>query len=281
MATYERRGRLSIVFAGVFAAIVSGCGEVPAGRLAPFFTVPITINGEPIGDAVIDTGGGFELMLRKPFGLRIIDEATVLAFGGQVVVDVTEGFAYTAAGTPATAAAALVGTPVCDCNGLGFLFFQQTGTVLALDFQMGTAAFLRSLPPADVIIPFSAPPDQLPDFDSAFIEIEVSMGNASIRTLGLLDTGAAVTIVRRGLVGVPGLFTPNQLEVVIGHEQLGTLGATVGLHETAGLPDVILGNDLMATWANRWYFDFAPGAGRVSVVFGGAQAIDTTSTQTE
>ncbi len=274
----------------VWLVLAGGCGDPLAGQPAGLFSVPLEVNGEAVGEAVIDTGGGYEVMLREPFGLAIVGTAEVLAFGGKELVQVTEQFPYSAGGTGATADFAIVGLSICDCNGLGYHFFRKTGIVLGVDFSVPVATFHATVPqgasgPGDeeecedhlcthrVTLPFEPPPPFLANLDSAFIEVEVAAGGETATVLGLLDTGAAVTMMRRGLLGgqrsslpYPAPLNPNRLEVTIEHPRLGTVAALVGLFDTQGLPDVILGTDVMRAWGERWYFSFAPNAGAVTVV---------------
>ena len=276
----------------IAAGSVGGCGNVVQEAPAPLFGVPLTINGEPVGPAIIDTGGAYEILLRERFGLSSIGRAEVLAFGGVEVLDVAEGFHYCAGGWEASVDAAIVGLSACDCNGLGFFFFRKTGAVLAIDFENLQSVFLDDLPEFGgtvsgglddslIVIPFAAPPPSLPEFDSAFIEVEVAfaseVGDASpnssesITLLGLLDTGATATVMRRGLLDAPTIDIPfdrDRMSVTIHHEQLGTLAAEVGLFDTEGLPDLILGTDAMRAWADQWYFKFDEVGGTVVAVRG-------------
>lgn len=262
LAVTRRAQIIGIVSA--WPAFAAGCGDVPVTRLAPLFNVPLSIEGEPVGSAIIDTGGGYELLLRDSFGLQVVDTVEVLAFGGKEAVGVTEGFQYTAGGWDSTTDAALVGLSVCDCNGLGFHFFRKTGAVLGLDFANPRAMFLPVAPTGGVTIPFHPPPSFLTGFDSAFVQIEIASEGDSRTVLGLLDTGTNASVMRRGLVGTPSSLTPDRLDVTVTAESLGTVAVQVGLFETAGLPDVILGTDVMRSWSDRWYFFFAKERGTVT-----------------
>lgn len=245
---------------GVCAA--SGCGNVLSLQGAPLFNVPLRINGKPIGPGIIDTGGGYELMLRDTFGLDVAGTAEVLAFGGREQVRVTEGFRYTAGGWEAEAESALVGLSVCDCNGLGYHFFRKTGAVLVLDFPSRTAAFVAVVPASGVIIPFERPPNHLLDFEAAFIRVRVATDGDETQVLGVLDTGTNVTVLRRGLVAASA--RADRLAVRITEERLGSTSVRARLFDTADLPDVILGTDVMREWSDRWYFSFADGGGSVT-----------------
>jgi hypothetical protein len=245
--------------------LAGGCGDVFPSRSVPLFSVPLVIEGKPVGTAIIDTGGGYELMLRDSFGLNMVGTTEVLAFGGTEEVGITEGFRYAAGGWSAQAESALVGLSVCDCNGLGFYFFQKTGAVLALDFENVTASFVLWAPGDGVVLPFQPPPTHLTGFDSAFIEVEVQSGGDSRTVLALLDTGTNASVLRRRLVGTPSPLAPNIVRVTIAEPQLGTVWAQVGLFDVAGLPDMILGTDVMRAWADRWYISFASTGGTMTV----------------
>lgn len=255
-----------------------GCGGVLGEAPAPLFLVPLEIEGHKTGGAIIDTGGGYEVLLRNNFGLEVIDTVEVLAFGGRASVDLTEGFAYSAGGLPRTAPTAIVSDSICDCNGLGFFFFRETGVVLGLDFVNARAVFLSTAPAGGVTIPFEAPPAHLYGFDTAFVEVEVASGGAMTEVVGLLDTGANITLMRRGLVGAAPALDPNRQSVTISHDRLGTVAVGVVLFETEGLPDVILGTDVMRVWADEWYFCYSPAGGSV-VAFRPGDAVEAPQQQ--
>ena len=251
---------------GLTAAWGGGCGAVLPPSPAPLFTVPLSVEGESVGTAVIDTGGGYELILRDSFGLSLVDTVEVLAFGGKEMVAVTEPFTYSVGGTEATADFALVGLSVCDCNGVGFHFFRKTGTVLALDFPAGRADFTSVAPEGGVSLAFEPSPPELVDFDSAFIEVEVQFGERSQTVLGLLDTGTTASVMRRELFGAGVSAASDRLNIRIGRGELGTVAAQISLFDTAGLPDLIIGADIMRAWSDRWFFTFAPRGGHVTVL---------------
>lgn len=242
----------------------SGCGDIFAPAPAPLFTTPIEIETEPIGQAIIDTGGGYELMLRDEFGLKIVDTVEVLAFGGIELVGLTEGFVYSAGGLKTEAQAALVGLSVCDCNGLGFHFFRKTGAVLGLDFQALSASFMPVVPVGGVTLPFQPAPPELSRFDSAFIQVQIETADSSITVTGLLDTGTNTTALRRGLVEATNPLTPDRADIFVLHPDLGKVAVNVRLFDTRGLPDIILGTDIMRAWSDRWYFFFARQGGTVT-----------------
>ena len=150
--------------------------------------------------------------------------------------------------------------------------------MLGLDYPNTRTEFLAFVPEGGVRIPFQPPPSYLEGFDSSFVEIEVATCGDSRTVLGLLDTGTTASVMRRGLVEegtdkddlCPALFyrpalTPDQLDVTVSHERLGTVAVRVGLFDTPGLPDLILGTDVMRVWADRWYFSFTPQGGSVTV----------------
>jgi len=223
------------------------------------------VEGAPVGHAVIDTGGGYEILLREAFGLSLVDTVEVLAFGGKETVALTEPFIYSVSGMEATADFALVGLSVCDCNGVGFRFFRKTGTVLALDFPAGRADFASAAPQGGVSLAFEPPPPNLLDFDSAFIVVEVQSGERSQSVLGLLDTGTNASVMRRDLFVDGASAASDRLNVRIGRGELGVVAAQVSLFDTAGLPDLIIGTDIMRAWSDRWFFTFAPRGGHVTV----------------
>jgi len=260
--------RCGVLLAGFGLMSVSvGCGDAVVGRAVPLFGTEITINDRPVGSAVIDTGGGYELILREPFGLELVGTAEVLAFGGLESVSVTEGFDYVAGGLAAKAEGALVGVSVCDCNGLGFFFFRKTGAVLELDFARSTARFLPALPTADVRLPFAAPPPQLPGFDTAFLNVTVEADDGARTVRALLDSGTTRSVLRRGIVtGVAPPGQPNRLDVRIAEPRLGTVAVRVELFDTPGLPDLIVGTDVLPAWADRWYFAYFDQGGEIRAV---------------
>ena len=248
----------------IAAGLVGGCGNL-FGGFTPLLTAPLVVNGEPVDPAIVDTGGGYELMLRERFGLDIVDTVEVLAFGGRELVGLTEGFPYEVGGVAATAEVALVGISACDCNGVGFFFFRKTGVTVEMDFSRQRVTFVTGPPTGGVALPFEPPPPWMQNFDSAFVTVEVTTDGASREVLGLLDTGTNSTVMRRDLLGDGSRLFPNRLSVTIRHEALGAVEARVTLFDTPGLPDLIIGVDVMRAWADRWYFRFYPRGGIVTV----------------
>lgn len=248
----------------VAAGLVGGCGDL-FGGFTPLLTAPLVVNGEPVDPAIVDTGGGYELMLRERFGLDIVDTIEVLAFGGRELVGLAQGFPYEVGGVGATADVALVGISACDCNGVGFFFFRKTGVTLEMDFSRRSVTFVTETPTGGVALPFEPPPPWMQNFDSAFITVEVTTDGASREVLGLLDTGTNSTVLRRDLIGGANRLFPNRLSVTLRHEALGVVEARVTLFDTPGLPDLIIGVDVMRAWADRWYFRFHPRGGTVTV----------------
>lgn len=240
-----------------------GCIQI-APAPAPLFTSTLFIDGEPVGPAVIDTGGAYEVILREPFGLELLGETYVLAFGGVESVQMTEGFHYSVNGVDAESDTALVGLSTCDCNGLGFIFFRKTGKSLSINFQTLTAEFIDAAPFEGVQIPFRAPPVTLPNFDSAFLEVTVTSGEEEMVLLGLLDTGTNGTVMRRGLFSDAPL--QERRDIRVQRPELGTVAVNVGLFDTPGLPDIVLGTDVMGAWADRWYFTYNSRGGFITVV---------------
>ena len=153
---------------------------------------------------------------------------------------------------------------------------------------VGLAAHRRN-----IVIPFERPPLQLPHFDSAFLSVQITLDGTTRRVLGLLDTGTNSTLMRRGLfdssstpqspaselpldVGAlpiaVGHLTlqallggPDRVEITIHREELGTVAVNVGLFDTEGLPDIILGTDVMRAWSPRWFFKYRTVGGEVTV----------------
>jgi len=255
----------STVTSAVMAlALAAGCGAVSPDP-AVLFLVPLSVEGRPVGDAILDTGGAYEVMLREAFGLEIVDSAEVLAFAGRQLVSVTEGFTYRAGSIEVRAAGAILSGPICDCNGLGFPFFRKTGLVLALDFPNRSAAFVFQTPEDGIVLEFASPPGHLPEFDSAFLEVEIEAGGAQQAARALLDTGALVTSVHRAFLSATTFPPAQRARVRLSHPWLGTVETTASVFDDPRLPDVILGTEVMATWADRWYFRYDPAGGRVVV----------------
>lgn len=247
------------------AVLAAGCGDLLPPPPAPLFAVPLEIEGRPVGDAIIDTGGGFEILLRNEFGLRVVDFVDVLVFGGRESVALTEGFSYSAGGFRGFADGAIVGISSCDCNGLGIVFFRKTGVVAAIAFSEPSAALTTATPPGGMDLPFQASPANLQGFNSSFIDVEIGLGGTTQTVRALLDTGAAETLLKRKLVpgGSDPLFGRPRLEVT--HDRLGTVSVSVALFDNDDLPDLILGIDVMRAWGDRWYFRYTPNGGIVTV----------------
>lgn len=251
---------------------IGGCVPLAPAPEAPLFTAPLIVEGRPPTSAILDTGGGYEVLLRDDFGLTVVGQIQVLAFGGFETVELTEGFRFSVGGVEAQASFALTGLSVCDCNGVGYPFFQKTGVVLGLDFSTARATFLEDVPPGGVTLEFVDPPDSLPGFATAFIDVEVGPGfdppmtGSGVRVRALLDTGANRSALQRRVLDDQDIFGFMGREVTIGHPALGVVGASVLLFDTEGLPDLIVGTDVMGTWGREWYFAFAPGGGAVTVV---------------
>ncbi len=247
--------------------LVGGCGAAWPAAEAPRFSAPLFVEGKAVSPAILDTGGGYEVLLREDFGLEVIGQARVLAFGGMETVDLTEGFTYSVGGIETKASFALTGLSICQCNGVGYPFFLKTGVVLGLDFAGTSATFLETLPIGGVIIPFVAPPESLAGFETAFVMVEVadgfdppSAGNA-LAVRALLDTGANRTAMRRNFLPSDSALDLGTKDITIGIPSLGTVAANVILFDTPGLPELIIGTDVMGAWGDRWYFQFGPERG--------------------
>lgn len=244
--------------------IVSACGFQPGTQPGPLFSVPLEVNGQNAGSAVLDTGGGYELMLRERYGLQVVGEVDVLLFGGRERAALTEPFPYVVGGLPGQADTAFVGLSVCDCNGVGIHFFRKSGVVVALDFAMPAAAFVATVPPGGTHLPFEIRPEGSPTFNTSFLTVEVSDGKQSITLRALLDTGTNASLLRRGLIGQPSRQDADRSQVFVSQAQLGTLSVPVRLFDTPGLPDLILGTDALGAWGERWYFTYTESGGHVT-----------------
>ncbi len=243
-----------------------GCGIIAEESPGILFRAPLTVAGKSVGTAIVDTGGNYELLLREDFGLEVVGSAEVLALGGREQLRLARNIPYVAAGLESVADQAIIGLTVCECNGLGVEFLRKHGVVFGIDFPQKDAAFLSAAPDGGSELPFAIPPPGLDGFDTSFIEVTLAAGGNARTVVGLLDTGASNTLMRRGTVGMPFLLSPNRMRVRITHEQLGTVTVNVSLFDTDGLPKIILGTDAMRAWADRWYFAVKPEGGTVTVV---------------
>ncbi|MFQ5592080.1 MAG: hypothetical protein ACE5HE_13015 [Phycisphaerae bacterium] len=263
--------RRALRAAGVLAIVAvagpaPGCGSSLPEPASPLFVVPLSVEGESVGSALVDTGGGYEVMLRRDYGLKIVDSTEVIVFGGIQTVDITESFSYTAGGVSAVAESAIVGASVCGCNGVGFHFFRKTGVVLGLDFAQPAVVFLAEVPPGSFTIDFDPLPEERSTFDTSFIGVEVELDGASQNLIGLLDTGANATVLRSDLAGGWERFAMGSMVATITHPVLGSVSVHVRLSSNRDLPDIILGTDAMSKWADQWYFSFRARGGSFTVV---------------
>ncbi|UCE59238.1 MAG: hypothetical protein JSU63_17560 [Phycisphaerales bacterium] len=243
-----------------------GCGNTFPDYSAQLFAVPLAIEDEPIGSAVVDTGGGYEIMLSDSFGLDVVDSAEVVAFGGRRLVDVTEGFTYTAGGVDTSTHAAIVGDSITNHNAIGFHFFRKTGIVLGIDFADPTVVFLSRAPSEGITVDFDPLPAHLATFDTSFIEVEILENGRSHAILALLDTGASATMLRRSFVSSPISRLLDRIPINVTHRKLGSVSIDAALFEDAHLPDMILGTDIMKVWGESWYFSYESRAGSVTVI---------------
>lgn len=262
----HRKASLAALLAGLGGAI--GCDAVVFERRAPLFYTPLTVDGESVGDAIVDTGGGYEIILRESFGLKVTDTVEVLAFGGKEFVAVTEPFRYQVDEFHGTADFALVGLSICECNGVGFHFLRRNGMRLRLDYPTMQAEFVPGALSDfnGITTPFDPPPPELSGFDTAFVEVLVESGGTSRPMLALLDTGSNGTIVRKELFPADATLPADRQDVRITRAEWGTVAVRAVLFDTPGLPDLIIGTDVMAAWSDRWEFTFTtPGGGEVAV----------------
>lgn len=263
------RVRVLVTALAVLAAgLTHGCGlDLFMPPVAPLFTTPITVNGSPAGNAIIDTGGGYDLMLKERHGLAVIKTLDILIFDGISTAELTVPFTYTAGGFEARAGTALVGVDLCDCNGVGYFFMRKTGTVLGLDFERASASFDLTIPTDAVSIPFAPPPANMADFDTSFLEVVLSDNEGhAVTVTALIDTGATTTVMRRGLIGTVSSLLGDRVSVLIARGELGTVSASVGLFDTPGLPDLLIGLDVMRAWSNNWHFTYHHVGGMVHAV---------------
>lgn len=273
MECQEPFPRRSIGMALAVLIGLAGCGSGIEIGGAPLFVAPLVIEGTPVGTAIIDTGGAYELMLRDPFGLTIIGEMEVLAFSGRARVGVTESFSFDAGGFSAQADAAIISRTICDCNGLGYLFFRKADIVLALDFARGEARFLFAEPAQGARIRYTAPPAAVAHFDTSFIEVDLESQGQRVSVLALLDTGSNVTVLHRRVFQPALPLLRDRLDVTLTRSELGALSLRAPLFDTPGLPDLIIGTDVMRAWGDEWYFRFDDRGGAVTVVTAGS-AVD-------
>ena len=270
-----------ITLGALLAVIATGCGGLSLDTPAPLFFVPLSIEDEPVGLALVDTGGSYELMLADNFGLPIVDEVDVLLYTGEARAGVTGEFNFTAGGLKVISDGALVGLNICDCHGVGYPFLRKTGAVFGLDFANDQAAFLFDEPSGGTEIPFAEPPAHMSSFDSAFLDVEITANGASMVLRALLDTGANTTVMRRGLIGTPLALEPDRTDVRIGHDQLGIVAARVGLYDNEALPAMIIGTDVMRAWSSEWYFRFDGTGGAVITFPSGLKTTTVESPPTE
>ena len=248
----------------VIGLCACSCGGVPLAGPPKLFTVPLAIEGTSIGSALLDTGGGYELMLRDHFGLEVIDTVEVLAFTGRESVDLVGGFNYRAGDVQTVADAAIVGVSVCDCNGVGYRFFRKTGVVLGIDFTRDVAGFFMRVPEQGISLAFAETPDYMSTFDSVFVDLEVALPDRTVRVPALVDTGASGTLIAAELLAEV-FDAGDRVAVTLHHEDLGTVAVRAQVFDNPELPQVIVGTDVMPLWADRWYFSFAPVGGNVTL----------------
>jgi len=242
-----------------------GCTDVLPPVPSPLFVVPLEIEGRSVGQAIIDTGGEYEVLLRDAFDLQIAGNVEVLVFGGRESVRYTEGFPYSVAGFEAFADGAIVGISSCDCNGIGVHFFRKTGAVVALAFSQSTASFVSAAPQGGIVIPFQGPPAFLNDFRSSFLEVQVESNGGTRTVRALLDTGSTQTLLKRGVFDLTPDPVLGRLRINLARDELGIVSVSAALFDNDELPDLIIGTDVMRAWGDRWFFHFAPHGGSMTV----------------
>lgn len=236
--------------------LAGGCGTVVAPPRPALFYVPLSVEDRSVDPAFLDTGGEFEVLLKEPYGLPIQGEISVLAYTGRERVLVTGPFSYSVGDTRFQSDGAIIGLSVCDCNGVGLGFLRKAGALLSLDFTSRTVNLVTDRPIEASYIPSSRPIGPLSGFGGLFLEVEVSSETAATRLHALLDTGATRTVIRRDVAAVLRPVTSENVSLRIGNPYLGTAEVVAGLFYTPGLPDLIIGIDLMGAWSDRWYMDF-------------------------
>ncbi len=250
----------------VIFSLQNGCGVELRDPGEFRFLAPLIIEKEEVASAIIDTGGGYEILLRSTYDLPVVEEVDVVTFRGLERVEVVGPFNYATGSIGAVSHGAIVGISTCDCNGLGFEFFRKTGLVLALDFDTRLAAFLDAAPLAGVYIPFAAPPEVLAGFDAAFLRVVVNINGRQIPATALVDTGSTRTVVQREFTENFVIQRPDTIDLTINQSQLGGVRLTAEMFENDALPEIIIGLDVMSVWGGQWYFDFTGEAGSFTVL---------------
>ncbi len=254
---------LAAIVAGTL--VTAGCDAVLERPQPRLFYFPLSIGDRDIGPAFLDTGGEFEVLLSEPFGLPIQGELEVLAFGGREHVSITGPFDYTVAGLTMRGTGAIVGLSACVCNGVGLGFLQKAKKVVHLDFTTGDAVLTDEVPADTFGLSSARPEGLLRDFSGSFIEVEVSDGDRTAVLHALLDTGSTRTVMRAGIVPPQPSRGADLVVVTIGHPVLGVARVYASTYDTEGLPDMIIGTDLMGAWADTWCFDYRDDARTVWV----------------
>lgn len=260
--------KLYTVVVGMLIMAFAGCDNATFFAAAPdnLFTTPVTANGTVLESAIIDTGGGFDLMLSDHVGsgLDIIDSVDILAFNGVLTANIAEPFPYSVGDFEAVADQAFVDLGLCNCNALGFFFFRKTGAVLEINFLDGHASFLDAAPGGRAAIPFADPPVTLPEFDTSFMTVQVAGNDGTLVTVNaLVDTGSNITSLRRGVLIASPTLDGTHAEILITRAELGTVHARVTLFDSPGIPDLVIGTDVMAAWSDEWYFEYDTRGGTI------------------
>ncbi|HEY3243326.1 MAG TPA: hypothetical protein VGM03_08245 [Phycisphaerae bacterium] len=243
----------------ILLLVLAGCNQTVAPR-GPQFNLPLTIEGRSAGNALVDTGAEGELILADSYGLPVVGSVPIILFSGAMEAGLTAPFTYTVAGVQLRTSGAIVRDSNCACDALGTGFFRRAGTCVRLDYRDGSAALVDRIPDGGIEVPLAPSLNNSGPFTSAHIPVQI---NELTFADAILDTGANVTAVRALLMPPGSADTYLRLS----HYVLGALSvpqARVLTYETEGLPDVIIGTDLMRAWGSVWYFSFSESGGRAA-----------------
>jgi hypothetical protein len=240
--------------------LLAGCNQTVSPR-GQQFTLPLAIEGRTDGHALVDTGAEGELILAQAYGLDVIGSVPVILFSGATQAPVTEPFAYTLAGVTMSSPGAIIRESNCACDAVGTAFFRRSGLCVRLDYRRGTAVLVDEIPRGGIEVPLTPSVGGAGAFDSARVTIRI---NETSFADAILDTGANVTAMRRSLVPTNAA---DGRYLLLSHHLLGSISVPqerVLMYDTPGLPDLIIGTDVMPAWGNVWYFTFGVSGGRAA-----------------